>query len=246
VYDHTPEGAVVPGVLTCPCVRDRDIRMNMERGWRGLSTADPVRESWLEEYTDKDLWVTADSRTFRRHMRLIAHGMGPHWRFQVSSDADLMDAWLSHIGPQELYDADVNLLRAQNEQVSSRFPALVDLFEPPALLVISVSVKAARNAAMPEVLLEALQHRAHLGAPTWIVDLPNKPLGPDHIAFSDGVGDFLWEWPHITLDAGEDGSGSALPDAESLCGVPQRGLKERPPGMSLAAWARIQAEGETS
>jgi len=245
VYDHTPEGAVIPGVLTCPCVRDRDIRLNMERGWRGLSTAVPVEESWLEDYSDQDLWVTSETRVLRRHIHRVAYDQGPYWRFQVSSDADLMDAWLSHIGPQELYDADVNRLRAQAEQVSSKFPALVDLVEPPALLVICVSVKAARNAAMPEVLLEALQHRAHLGVPTWIVDLPNKPLGPDHIAYSDGVGDFLWSWPHISLGLEETGTGPELPDAEDLCAPPTGALKEKPPGMSWSAWARVQAERGT-
>jgi hypothetical protein len=247
VYDYTPPGAIVPGVLTCECVRDRDIRLNMERGWRGLSTAAPPDETWLSEFAHRNLWLTAESRVLRRHFHRICYEQGPYWRFQVSSDADMMDAWLSNIGNAELYDADVNLLRQRGEQVSNRYAALVDLVEPPSLLVLCVSVKAARNSAMPEVLLEALQHRHHLDKPTWVVDVPSKPLGPHHIAYDEYVGDFISDWPHFGLEDDEPG-GPELPSAEDIVagagGSPKKPGLVRPPGMGDAAWARRQAEQE--
>lgn len=243
VYDYTPEDAVVPGVLTCECVYDRDIRTNMERGWRGLSTVvAPVEDTWLTEYADRNLWVTASMRTFKKSLYRVAYERGRYWRFQVSSDADMMDAWLSNIGTSELYDGDVQVLRQRADQVSNRFCALVDLVEPPDLLIISVSVKAARNVAMPEVLLEALQHRAHLDKPTWVVDLPSKPLTMGHIAYSDGVGEFLYEWDHYQLDdEAEPEAEHELPDVPP--GTVPPAPKKRPPGTSSATWARMQREG---
>lgn len=243
VYDFKPEGALVPGVLTCECVLDRDIKSNMERGWRGLSSAKPAESTWLGDFISKDLWLTAETRTLRRHLHKAAYSMGPYWRFQVSTDADLMDAWLSHIGPSDLYDPDVSLLRQRSEQVSNRFPALVDLVEPPSLLVLCVSVKAARNSAMPEVLMEALQHRAHISKPTWIVDLPDKRLGPTHIAYSDGVGYFLDKWDHYDLEAEPSDSGYDLPEVSTITTGRKTKTGARPVGMSDSAWARLQMEG---
>jgi hypothetical protein len=215
----------------------------MERGWRGLSlVVNPVDETWLSDYARRDLWLTVSTKGLRQNLYRVAYEQGQHWRFQVSSDADMMDAWLSNIGTSELYDGDVQVLRRKADQVSDRFCALVDLVEPPDLLIICVSVKAARNSAMPEVLLEALQHRAHLAKPTWIVDLPSKPLTMGHISYSDGVAEHLYDWDHYQLDdEPEPEPAHELPDVPP--GMEQTKPKKRPPGMSKAAWAREQAEG---
>jgi len=197
--DYKPPGAVVPGVLTCSCVHERDIRLNMERGWRGLSSARP-QPSQLHKKVDYNLWLTVDMKTFRRMLNAVCLKKRSDWRFQVSSDADLMTAWLSTIPSEDLIDADVGLIRMSME-ASTKFAALVDLVEPPDLLILCVSVKAARNSAMPEVLLEALQHRNYLNKPTWIVDEPNKRLEDGHIAFDAEVGSFLRTWEHIDVDA---------------------------------------------
>jgi hypothetical protein len=111
-----------------------------------------------------------------------------------------MDAWLSF--KLDVRDADIDQMRQKAE--THRFAALVDLVEPPTLLVIICGVKAARNEAMPEVLLEALRHREHLNKATWIVDQPSYPLraGPGdyrHISFNHNVGDFLEEWERVIL-----------------------------------------------
>lgn len=199
--DYKPEGAIVPGVRTCQCVQARDIKLNLDRGWRGLSRVDQAEETSLTEYLESDLWVTAQHAVFQQHLSAAAYTKGPWWRFQVSSDADLMEAWLSRIPTDDVYDPDVGRIRAQ--QVSHRYVALVDLIEPPELLILRVAVKVARNIAMPEVLLEALQHRDHLDKPTWIVDQPSRPLTEGHIAYSEEVGSFLADWPHIQFVGGE-------------------------------------------
>jgi hypothetical protein len=146
-----------------------------------------------------NLWVTATHKAFREHLRHVAIRQGPKWSFCVVSDADLMDAWLARVDDNDIYDGDVEQMRRQ--PVTSKYGALVDLVEPPGLLIIMCGVKAARNSAMPEVVLEALQHRAHLDKKTWIADQPDYRLVSGHISFSGAVGSFIETWKHLDLGA---------------------------------------------
>jgi hypothetical protein len=203
VTDYMKPGYPVPAVIPCKCVRMRDIRQNMERGWRGLSRYKPVtkKKAVLDKHVDSNLMITAAENTLRRHLRRLAEKQGFRWSFNVYSDADLMDAWLSRVEVDDIYDADVERIR--RTAVSGRFLALVDLVEPPGLLILRAGVKAARNSAMPEVFLEALHHRSMVDKPTWVVDTPAYPLTTGHISFSPRVGEYLEEWPHVAL-SGDD------------------------------------------
>lgn len=198
VVEFTPPGQLVPGVKPCKCVQARDIRLNMERGWRGLSRYKSVMETPLVSHVGENLRITATEGALRRHLRRVAQKQGSWWRFNVFSDADLMDAWLSRVDVEKIYDPDVERIR--RTAVSGRFRALVDLVEPPALLILRVGVKAARNSAMPEVFLEALQHRSMVDKPTWVVDTPAYPLSDGHISYDFRVGEYLEEWPYMTLE----------------------------------------------
>lgn len=183
--------------MPCRCVWERDVLRNVERGWRGLSRAEPIPESPLTPHVTKDLWVTATRHHFKEHLRHVAIRQGPTWGFVVVSDADLMDAWLARVEDEEVIDGDVELRRRQ--PITSRYGALVDMVEPPEPLIIIVGVKAARNSAMPEVLLEALHHRTHIGKSTWIVDQPDYRLARGHIAHNEHVEAWLGSWPHLDL-----------------------------------------------
>jgi len=200
VVEYTPPRSVIPGVVVCKCVRTRDIYRNLERAWRGLSRPKYKwdGESPLVDYLDENLWIRAKEGVLRRHLRRLGFQQGPSWFLNVFSDADLMDAWLSRVEDEEVYDPDVQAIR--RTAVSGRFRALVDLVEPPGLLVLRVGVKAARNSAMPEVFLEALLHRSMVDKPTWIVDTPGNPLEPGHLSFDSRVGTYLEEWPYLKLD----------------------------------------------
>lgn len=195
----TPPGVVVAGehLRPCQCVRHRDILANVERGWRGLTQAAKIPESLLFGRGVQSLWITATVRTFKAHLRHVAIRSGTDWRFVVVSDADLMDAWLSRIDDRDIYDGDVEVLRKQ--PVTSKYGALVDMVEPPQLLIIVAGVKAARNSAMHEVVMEALRHREHINKPTWVVDQPDYPLANGHISYSPQVGEFLRYLPHLKL-----------------------------------------------
>ena len=195
--EDRPPGARGPITRICDCILVEETLKNMERGWVGLANARPLQEaSFLREYSDKDLWLTAMTKDFREHLRHIAARKGPDWYFSVVSDAQLMDAWLA---PDiDVRDMDVDQLR--RSAVSSQFARLVDRVEPPALLIVQVGVKAARNKAMPEVLLEALRHRAHIGKPTWVVDNPFYRLTEGHISYSPDVGRFMNNWDNHLIE----------------------------------------------
>lgn len=193
---------VTPNILwertqPCACVFVRDVAQNIERGWKGLLTADAVPSSPLRGQDKKNLRITATRRDFRAHLKHVAARMPPSWGFLVVTDADLMDSWLSR--KLDVRDADINQMRQQAEV--HRFDALVDMIEPPTLLVLLCGVKAARNEAMPEVLLEALRHREHLSKITWVVDQPTYTLAEGHISYSHAVGEFLSEWPRVNLSS---------------------------------------------
>ena len=220
--EYKPPGAIMPGTLACTCVRDRDIRYNLERGWKGLTAPEvvPVEESPLAEYHDRTLWVTAPLMVFRSHLHRIAYDRGARWKFNLFSDADMMNAWLSRMETNELLDTDVYLDRVVRAAPSGRFAALVDLVEPPSLLIVRTGVKVARNSAMPEVFLEALRHREQISKPTWVVDSPVFPLGEGQVAYSEQVMEFLSDWPRMVLSAeGEEEEGV---DQEEEEGVDQR------------------------
>lgn len=193
-------GSVIAGGRTvpCECVIKRDILFNVERGWRGLSSASVIPTSPLVGLESTNLRVTGSQKSIREHLRHVAVRRGPRWMFNVVSDSDLMDSWLARIEDQDVIDADVGQLRRQ--PVTSKYGALVDLVEPPELLIIIVGVKAARNSAMPEVMAEALKHRAHLNKITWIVDQPEYLLATGHISYSDMVGAIISLWKKVSLD----------------------------------------------
>ena len=195
-------GRIIVGGRTvpCSCVLARDILRNVERGWRGLSLAAPIPDSPLTDQLENNLWITATQKTIREHLRHVAVRQGTKWGFNVVSDADLMDAWLSRIEDADVIDGDVHQMR---QSVSSKYGMLVDLIEPPELLIVITGVKAARNSAMPEVMLETLNHRGHLNKPTWVVDAPNERMAENHISYSNAVGAVLHRWSHINLDSKE-------------------------------------------
>ena len=173
---------------------------NVNRGWAGLTSAPKIPRSPLMEHAGKNLYITATDATLRAHLRHVALRSGPYWYFRVVTDSDLMTAWLAPIAlaGKEVLDPDA-------ATVSTEKATLVDLVEPPELLVIRLGVKSARNSATPEVLLEALYHRSHIGKATWVVDQPSRRFDPSHLAFSEDGLHHIQQWPHAVLDEVQPG-----------------------------------------
>lgn len=192
-----PPRAMGEFTTPCTCTLVRYTLKNIERGWKGLSQAEPLPEaSPLRGEEAHNLFVTAPVVRFKEHLKHVAARMGPNWNFKVVSDAELMDAWLSPDMP-DIKDMDVDQMR--RTKVSGQYAMLVDLVEPPELLIIMLGVKAARNSAMPEVMLEALNQRIHTDKPTWVVDQPSYRLNRDHISYSEHVAGVLTGWTHIRI-----------------------------------------------
>lgn len=174
----------VPQVQVCECAMLVHIASNVNRGWKGLFNASKVPDSPLKACTKQSAWITAEREVFRAHLRHVAVRQGPNWMFRVVSDADLMTAWLGStvVKRAEIYDPDVS-----SSKISGRYHDLVDLVIPHELLVIYLGVKTARNAAMPEVLVEALLQREYEGKPTWVCDQPSHPFDPSHLCYSESA-----------------------------------------------------------
>jgi hypothetical protein len=196
----------IPRVVSCQCTRVRDIALNVERGWKGLMASPRISETPLMEVADEGgfAWVTADDVLFKAHMRHVAVRMGQGWLFKVVPDADLLTAWLATAAAEgaKIIDPD---LAARMAPVSTMAITLVDLVDPPEVLVVILGVKAARNSAMPEVLAEAITLRRHAGKPLWIVDQPSKPLVEGHRAWSREVVDLLDGFTRIKMSTSGKG-----------------------------------------
>jgi hypothetical protein len=221
----------IPITKPCVCVLAKDVLKNLDRAWSGLSTAPRITESPLADRAWKNTYITATEETFRTHLKHMALRQGRNYGLVVCSDATLMTAWLASaaLAGKEILDPDA-------ATVSLEKATLVDLVDPPDLLVIRLGVKSARNSAMPEVLLEALAHRSHVGKPTWICDQPTKKLDPSHISFSPDVADFLRGWDHFALD--NAASGLAI-DMIGTGAVPNG--TGAPGGLTLSAAHGLQA-----
>jgi len=201
-----------PAYRRCKCVLQKDILNNVERGMAGLTEAPAVPTSKLPAYVSKDLWLTATTPWFKAHLRHTAVRQPPTWYFKVVSDADLITAWLASVAlkGQHILDPDAAL-------VSMTHLTLTDLVSPPHLLILRLGVKAARNVATSEVLLETLQIRNHLHLPTWVWDQPGHKLAEGHLCFSPSVEDFLSDWAHLSVAASDS------PELDPGAGTPAEG-----------------------
>lgn len=165
---------------------------------QGLSRAERVPDSPLLPLCAEDVWVTASEDWFRAHLRHVAVRQPPNWRFKVITDADLVQAWLATaaLGGAEIYDADAAEAYSRR---SLSYLTLVDIAVPPTLLIIRLGVKAAPNKEMPNVLLEAIQHRTHEERPTWVWDQPSAPVvDTSHRCHSEDVVRTLSQWHRVT------------------------------------------------
>lgn len=191
------DGSAPPVFARCKCALRREILLNTERGYGGLTDQPAVQgTSPLLKYLKKNLWVTAPKEWFLPHLRHVAIRQPPNWAFQVVSDAQMMTAWLANtaIAGVEILDADV---RDEAAAVSLQKLTLVDLVQPPTLMISRLGVKSARNSAMSEVFLEALTLREDAGKPTWIWDTPDQPLSEGHLCYSKAVVDYIHNWDRL-------------------------------------------------
>lgn len=211
-----------PAAKVCVCMHRKEIIKNVERGWKGLIQGRKLQRgavSALQEYLNDDVWITASLDWFMAHLRWCAIRRPPNWSFKVISDVDLMRAWFGGLAVSgaEIFDADAMSVTAQHL-------SLVDLIEPPGLLIVRVGVKAARNEAMPEVLLETLYHRMHLRKPIWVWHEPHNPFDESMRSYSEEARETMRHWVRIEQDDFDDDV--VMPDAKRSV------RRSRPPSQS--------------
>jgi len=191
---EAPDPPHPPKHTRCTCVIRKDVLANVERGLPGLSKAPVIKSSPLLGKEASNLWITGGS-DFLAHLRHVAVRQPTMWFLRVTSDAELVTAWLADVALKgsEIIDPDAYMVR-------TKYLSIVDLVTPPDLVVIRMGVKVARNAASPEVLAEALRERSHLMRPTWVWDEPGHPLNAGHLFWSKDVKSALVGYERITLE----------------------------------------------
>lgn len=184
----------MPEAIPCSCTIKKALNQQAEKAWQGLSEYPIKKTSLLRNKIKENLIVVSDRNNLMSHLRsALAHERRPERFIKVVSDATLMSAWLSNLqlANSEIIDPDF--------QRDIRVQALEDLAESPFLLIIRIGIKMARNSAMPEVLVETIELRQHLGKPTWIIEEPNRPLVEGHICWSRAVDESLENWEKVNL-----------------------------------------------
>lgn len=221
----------LPIMEPCKCVLIKSIYRNLERGWSGLATAPRIPSSPLMDYVRQDLYITANDETLRSHLKYVGIRMDVNWSFQVVSDADLMTAWLANVAlsGKDIYDFDVSSAAGRSLEKFT----LLDLVEPPGLLIIRLGVKVARNSAMSEVFQEALTLRDHVNRPTWVVDQPGNRINQisdiPHRCYSPEAVSFLERWEHLVLDEANLGLKLDMIHGSTHGEASQGSLKTHPP-----------------
>jgi len=182
-------------VEACDCRIWEMVEANVEKGYSGLMKYKSVKESPFTGHLTENLGVTGETNWFFPNLRHVVMRQIPTWGFRVITDADLMNAWLATmvVEGHKMHDPEV----ADMDLPSMTHLSLVDIALPPDLLIIKLGVKAARNVAMPEVLLEAINQRLHIRRATWVWDQHGKPLVEGHLCYSREVEDTLATWEHI-------------------------------------------------
>jgi hypothetical protein len=212
-------------------VYKRDLEANVKRIWPVLLTVDSVAKSPLLGLTERSLWITGSNHTFRSHMRFVAYRKPPTWGAFVATDSKIITSWLSTA--KDVFDADVAGERVMRP--SDEFMTIEDIAVPPALLIILLGVKAAKNREMPNVLLEAIQERDVRGKPTWVVDSPLQPLQEGHICYNPAVIEVLSGFQRVMLDQGTPAvqQVSIASPTRSIPGATSSPYTKMKPGMAL-------------
>lgn len=195
-YTQTDNGHMgMPQAIQCDCVVDKAIDEQAERAWTHLSVAPIRKRTPLNKKCNKNLVITATTDQLRLHLRsALGNLRNPNLFVKVIGDHTLMSAWLGsmHIQGKDIADPDF--------QRDLKVYSLDDLAEAPYLMVIRLGTKVARNAAMSEVVTEAIEVREHLKKPTWLIIDPDKPLEEGHIAWSRLLEDTIHPWDRIDLN----------------------------------------------
>lgn len=173
----------------CPCAARILLQAEIKRCWPPeVIKASPVAESPLAGRLGESLWVRGERGELDANLNRALRSAQKVELVRVATDADLATAWLARASKNEAHDAEEN-----------RFETLADLVTPPSLLVLVLGVKSTPLAALPGLVLEAIEMRQQRGRATWVVDTHAKPMRAGHPAHSGDLAGLLAGWPRLDL-----------------------------------------------
>jgi hypothetical protein len=198
-YIQSDDGHMgIPRAIQCECKIKKALADQAERAWANLSLVPVKKSSPLSKLFSKNLVISSEKDILRMHLRTcFAKQNRPSHFYKVIGDHTLMSAWLGSMHVQGIAVADPDFQR------ELKVYSLEDLAESPQLLVVRLGTKMARNSAMPEVLVEAIEIREHLNKPTWLVEEPYKPLEEGHLSWSPTLEDMIETWEKVILTTPE-------------------------------------------
>lgn len=193
----------------CICIAKAERYQNAERGWSGITdNVTRLNGAPMTKHLQHNVWITASRAWMKAHLLAITLNKPLAWRFNMESDVSLMNAWLASITVQgmEILDPEA---REHYTAYSVAKLTVTDLAVPPDLLILQMGVKSARNSAMPEVFIEALNERAQAGKYTWVWDDVSSPLGVGMPVYSAELLQIISSWERVKIAAKASGKKSA-------------------------------------
>ena len=191
-----PAVSLLQGGVSCPCIDTYLRERNLDTVWMSLGQTVIGKETKAipASLKDKSCRITTTRPVFQSYLKKFVLEQPHAWSCKVRTDAELLDAWFGTAKAQgvKIFDLDIE---------GSDIPAIDirDLVVPFDLCIIWLGVKTLPNKEAPGALLEAINYRAHVGKPTWVVDQPTKVLDASHLYFSMEAAEMFSTWPHLVL-----------------------------------------------
>ncbi len=194
----------------CECWLKVALAKNLKLTWPYMAKqVKPVSDSPLcrLDREKKFAIITASQRFLAAHLKgcMITHGIeqdDPCWWVEVSSDKDIIEAWLytARLKGDEIYDADLasSIFHADNPR------SIKELAMTSDLMVIQLGKKIAPNKETDTTFIEALEYRIDNNLLTWITLTPRRSL-EELQADSDDLRAILedYEFEDVVLEAPE-------------------------------------------
>lgn len=207
--------------VKCECIRRRMIHENVKQTWmymfkRISPTPGPSPLLDLARRRAFAL-VTATQPVLAAHLRSCMYDYcwydDLHWWVEVTSDKDIVEAWLhtARYLHEEIFDADVAMAPIRPDDPKS----IKDLAMRAQLMIVQLGKKVAPNKETHSTLVEAIEYRIDNDLLTWVVNHPREPVGDGNLlAYSGRLMDDLQDYgfEHVVLEGtGVESADESLP-----------------------------------
>lgn len=224
-------------VSECDCSYLRRLRIHMGPEIAGAPRVEGVCPLYSRDdgvdLTKKNVVIQGYWTDVLPHLREVLYWKGTLFRYKVLTDERLRTVYVGA-------EAYTSRARSKRDDLDT-FNTLNDIVGPELdLVVIRLGHLGHKNIAMPGVLKEALMLREVAQRPTWIIESPDAPYAPGHLAFSEEAFDYIQRrFEIVEISTYEPGRLESAPQGYSIRQLPAgqpRMLPPRPetvPGMEV-------------